>query len=173
MVINAIVVGGLLLGTRRAAAAPGRVGAAMHTARAAHAAQHAGRPAPAPARHACWWQAHARRRRSAQAGAAARGEAEAEGQAGEPTRVRVGVLCGGPTLERGISLNSGRSVFDHLNGHVQTLGAPGGAGGRRLRYEVSLYYVNSNKQTCRLDRCGGPPTIPRGARAAPPSGTGR
>src|SRR3989344_5052895 len=28
--------------------------------------------------------------------------------------VRVAVLCGGPSLERGISLNSARSVLDHL-----------------------------------------------------------
>lgn len=30
--------------------------------------------------------------------------------------VRVAVLCGGPSLERGISLNSARSVLDHLEG---------------------------------------------------------
>jgi len=30
--------------------------------------------------------------------------------------MKVGVLCGGPSLERGISLNSARSVLDHLGG---------------------------------------------------------
>ncbi len=29
---------------------------------------------------------------------------------------KVGVMCGGPSLERGISLNSARSVMDHLQG---------------------------------------------------------
>jgi len=29
-------------------------------------------------------------------------------------KMRVAVLCGGPSLERGISLNSARSVLDHL-----------------------------------------------------------
>ncbi len=31
-------------------------------------------------------------------------------------KVRVAVLCGGPSLERGISLNSARSLLDHLGG---------------------------------------------------------
>lgn len=30
--------------------------------------------------------------------------------------MKVGLLCGGPSLERGISLNSARSVMDHLEG---------------------------------------------------------
>jgi len=30
--------------------------------------------------------------------------------------MKVGILCGGPSLERGISLNSARSVLDHLGG---------------------------------------------------------
>ncbi|OMO84913.1 D-alanine--D-alanine ligase [Corchorus capsularis] len=35
----------------------------------------------------------------------------------ETTRVlRVGVICGGPSAERGISLNSARSVLDHIQG---------------------------------------------------------
>ena len=29
-------------------------------------------------------------------------------------KISVAVLCGGPSLERGISLNSARSVMDHL-----------------------------------------------------------
>lgn len=28
--------------------------------------------------------------------------------------LRVGVICGGPSAERGISLNSARSVLDHI-----------------------------------------------------------
>src|SRR3990167_8725779 len=28
--------------------------------------------------------------------------------------MKLGLLCGGPSLERGISLNSARSVLDHL-----------------------------------------------------------
>lgn len=31
--------------------------------------------------------------------------------------MKIGVLCGGPSLERGISLNSARSVLDHLGGN--------------------------------------------------------
>lgn len=30
------------------------------------------------------------------------------------SKMRIGVICGGPSLERGISLNSARSVMDHL-----------------------------------------------------------
>lgn len=32
--------------------------------------------------------------------------------------LRVGVICGGPSAERGISLNSARSVLDHLQVHL-------------------------------------------------------
>lgn len=28
--------------------------------------------------------------------------------------LRVGIVCGGPSAERGISLNSARSVLDHI-----------------------------------------------------------
>ncbi len=31
--------------------------------------------------------------------------------------MKIGVICGGPSLERGISLNSARSVMDHLGGN--------------------------------------------------------
>lgn len=43
--------------------------------------------------------------------------------------VRVGVICGGPSAERGISLNSARSVLDHLQGDDLL---------------VSCYYIDSN-----------------------------
>jgi D-alanine--D-alanine ligase len=33
---------------------------------------------------------------------------------GKKTNISVAILCGGPSLERGISLNSARSVLDHL-----------------------------------------------------------
>ena len=32
----------------------------------------------------------------------------------ENSKIKVAILCGGPSLERGISLNSARSVMDHL-----------------------------------------------------------
>lgn len=43
-----------------------------------------------------------------------------EGGAGDTRRrekcmvLRVGLVCGGPSAERGISLNSARSVLDHI-----------------------------------------------------------
>ena len=68
------------------------------------------------------------------------------------TVVRVGVLCGGPTAERGISLNSGRSVYDHLNGKTQCIRWQDKEKNENVRYDVSLYYVNSNKHVCKLDK---------------------
>ena len=32
--------------------------------------------------------------------------------------LKVGLICGGPSAERGISLNSARSVLDHLQAHI-------------------------------------------------------
>ncbi|KAJ1387599.1 Pre-ATP-grasp domain superfamily [Sesbania bispinosa] len=43
--------------------------------------------------------------------------------------LRVGVICGGPSAERGISLNSARSVLDHLQGDD---------------IHVSCYYIDCN-----------------------------
>ncbi|XP_057808252.1 uncharacterized protein LOC131022747 [Salvia miltiorrhiza] len=44
-------------------------------------------------------------------------ESEADYAAGEEGRIlRVGLICGGPSAERGISLNSARSVLDHIQG---------------------------------------------------------
>lgn len=41
--------------------------------------------------------------------------AEKEEQAVEKRRVlRIGIVCGGPSAERGISLNSARSVLDNI-----------------------------------------------------------
>jgi len=36
----------------------------------------------------------------------------------EGKALRVGLICGGPSAERGISLNSARSVLDHLQVHA-------------------------------------------------------
>ncbi|KAH6777938.1 D-alanine-D-alanine ligase family [Perilla frutescens var. frutescens] len=50
--------------------------------------------------------------------------------AGEEGRIlRVGVICGGPSAERGISLNSARSVIDHIQGDD---------------LHVSCYYIDYN-----------------------------
>ncbi|KAE8099081.1 hypothetical protein FH972_017090 [Carpinus fangiana] len=55
---------------------------------------------------------------------------EKEEDSKEKDRVlRVGVVCGGPSAERGISLNSARSVLDHIQGDD-------------LR--VSCYYIDCN-----------------------------
>ncbi|XP_058214710.1 uncharacterized protein LOC131326118 isoform X2 [Rhododendron vialii] len=43
--------------------------------------------------------------------------------------LRVGLVCGGPSAERGISLNSARSVLDHIQGD---------------NLHVSCYYIDSN-----------------------------
>lgn len=38
----------------------------------------------------------------------------------EKVRVlKLGLICGGPSAERGISLNSARSVLDHLQVHIR------------------------------------------------------
>lgn len=34
--------------------------------------------------------------------------------------LRVGLVCGGPSAERGISLNSARSVLDHIQVYIHT-----------------------------------------------------
>lgn len=55
---------------------------------------------------------------------------EEEDKAKEKSGIlRVGVICGGPSAERGISLNSARSVLDHIQGDD---------------LHVSCYYVDSN-----------------------------
>ncbi|XP_052173923.1 uncharacterized protein LOC127789161 [Diospyros lotus] len=45
------------------------------------------------------------------------------------TLLRVGLICGGPSAERGISLNSARSVLDHIQGDD---------------LHVSCYYIDCN-----------------------------
>ncbi|KZV17159.1 hypothetical protein F511_29466 [Dorcoceras hygrometricum] len=48
---------------------------------------------------------------------------------GEGRVLRVGLVCGGPSAERGISLNSARSVLDHIQGDD---------------LHVSCYYIDCN-----------------------------
>ncbi|KAI3961907.1 hypothetical protein MKW98_022112 [Papaver atlanticum] len=43
--------------------------------------------------------------------------------------LKVGIICGGPSAERGISLNSARSVLDHIQGDD---------------LQVSCYYIDTN-----------------------------
>lgn len=57
-------------------------------------------------------------------------EVETKGKGKEKGKVlRVGVICGGPSAERGISLNSARSVLDHIEGDD---------------LHVSCYYIDSD-----------------------------
>ncbi|TYK24923.1 D-alanine--D-alanine ligase family protein isoform 1 [Cucumis melo var. makuwa] len=53
---------------------------------------------------------------------------EREKQSEKCGALRVGLICGGPSAERGISLNSARSVLDHIQGHD---------------LQVSCYYIDS------------------------------
>lgn len=50
-------------------------------------------------------------------------------------KIKVAILCGGPSLERGISLNSGRSILDHL-------GSQG--------VEIVPIYFNEKKQAYKI-----------------------
>ncbi len=45
--------------------------------------------------------------------------------------LKIAIICGGPSLERGISLNSARSLMDHLPSH---------------HFEIFPFYVDSNRQ---------------------------
>ena len=51
------------------------------------------------------------------------------------TPFRVALILGGPSAERGISLNSARSVIDHLDD-----------------YDIIPIYFNLNKEAYRIDR---------------------
>ncbi|KAJ0249519.1 Dala_Dala_lig_N domain-containing protein [Hirschfeldia incana] len=53
---------------------------------------------------------------------------EGEGEE-EEKNLRVGLICGGPSAERGISLNSARSVLDHIQGNG---------------ISVSCYYIDAH-----------------------------
>lgn len=47
---------------------------------------------------------------------------------------KLGIICGGPSLERGISLNSARSAMDHIQA------------------EITVYYVNPKQEVYLLDK---------------------
>lgn len=49
--------------------------------------------------------------------------------------VKLGIICGGPSLERGISLNSARSAMDHIIG-----------------MDITVYYINPKKEVYHLDK---------------------
>ena len=53
--------------------------------------------------------------------------------------LRVGVICGGPGAERGISLNSARALLDHLH----TTGEIRRGGGRGIGWGVALWMSGS------------------------------
>lgn len=50
-------------------------------------------------------------------------------------RKKIAIICGGPSAERGISLNSARSLFDNLD---------------QQKYDISLLYVNPKLQFFRI-----------------------
>ena len=56
--------------------------------------------------------------------------------------ITVAILCGGPSLERGISLNSARSVLDHLGGDVQIV--PFYLDMLKNAYRISIAQLYSN-----------------------------
>lgn len=49
----------------------------------------------------------------------------------------IGIVCGGPSPERGISLNSARSLMDHLNA---------------MGFTVKVFYINTNLEFFLIDR---------------------
>ena len=58
-------------------------------------------------------------------------------------KVKVAILCGGPSLERGISLNSARSVLDHLEGDLVEI-VPVYFDHKRKAYHISTSQLYSN-----------------------------
>lgn len=56
--------------------------------------------------------------------------------------LKVALLCGGPSLERGISLNSARSVLDHLGSDVEII--PIYFDHKKNAYEISRSQLYSN-----------------------------
>ncbi len=47
------------------------------------------------------------------------------------SKIKVALICGGPSEERGISLNSARSILDHLSPHC---------------FEIYVYYLTPNQE---------------------------
>ena len=58
-------------------------------------------------------------------------------------KVSVAILCGGPSLERGISLNSARSVLDHLGSQGVEI-VPIYFNERKTPYKISIAQLYSN-----------------------------
>src|ERR1700733_11319250 len=58
-----------------------------------------------------------------------------KGNKARKSKVSVAVLCGGPSLERGISMNSARSVLDHLGSQ---------------NVEIIPVYFNEKKQAYKI-----------------------
>lgn len=57
--------------------------------------------------------------------------------------MKIGLICGGPSLERGISLNSARSILDHLGGeHIEIV--PFYLDQKRNAYKISTAQLYSN-----------------------------
>lgn len=50
------------------------------------------------------------------------------------SNIKLGIICGGPSLERGISLNSARSAMDHI-----------------VDADITIYYMNPEKEVYLLD----------------------
>jgi D-alanine--D-alanine ligase len=62
---------------------------------------------------------------------------------GQTSHLRVAIICGGPSLERGISLNSARSVLDHLDGDEIEV-VPFYLDHKKKAYQVSKSQLYSN-----------------------------
>ena len=57
--------------------------------------------------------------------------------------MKIGLICGGPSLERGISLNSARSLLDHLQNEVIEL-VPFYLDHKKNAYAISTAQLYSN-----------------------------
>lgn len=62
---------------------------------------------------------------------------------GRQAGMKIGLLCGGPSLERGISLNSARSVMDHLESEKIEI-VPVYFNAKRKPYQISKSQLYSN-----------------------------
>ena len=58
-------------------------------------------------------------------------------------KINVAVLCGGPSLERGISMNSARSVLDHLGSQGVDI-VPIYFNEKKIPYKISTAQLYSN-----------------------------
>ncbi len=58
-------------------------------------------------------------------------------------KIKIGLICGGPSLERGISLNSARSAMDHLESDDTEI-IPIYFNSKRKPYRISKTQLYSN-----------------------------